>query len=91
MAGFVSIGFGNIINSDKIDAIVNPESAPSKRMVQKAREDGMVIDATQGRKTKAILVMENRSLVLSALQPETIAGRLNQTISKETSGKLTSL
>lgn len=79
MAGFVNIGFGNIINSSKIATIVSPDSAPSKRMVQKAREDGMVIDATQGRKTKAVLVMENGRLVLSALQPETIAGRLNQT------------
>lgn len=79
MAGFVNIGFGNIINSGKIETIVNPDSAPSKRMVQKAREDGTVIDATQGRKTKAVLVMENGRLVLSALQPETIAGRLNQT------------
>lgn len=79
MAGFVNIGFGNIINSSKIETIINPDSAPSKRMVQKAREDGMVIDATQGRKTKAVLVMENGRLVLSALQPETIAGRLNHT------------
>ena len=78
MAGFVNIGFGNIINSSKIETIVSPDSAPSKRMVQKAQEDGSVIDATQGRKTKAILVMENGRLVLSALQPETIAGRLNQ-------------
>ena len=78
MAGFVNIGFGNIINSSKIETIVSPDSAPSKRMVQKAREDGSVIDATQGRKSKAILVMENGRLVLSALQPETIAGRLNQ-------------
>ena len=78
MAGFVNIGYGNIINSNKIETIVSPDSAPSKRMVQKAKEDGSVIDATQGRKTKAILVMENGRLVLSALQPETIAGRLNQ-------------
>ncbi len=78
MAGFVNIGFGNIINSNKITTIINPDSAPSKRMVQKAKEEGMLTDATQGRKTKAILVLENGALVLSALQPETLASRLNQ-------------
>lgn len=78
MAGFVNIGFGNIINSNKIAAIINPDSAPSKRMVQKAKEESMLTDATQGRKTKAILVLENGTLVLSALQPETLASRLNQ-------------
>jgi hypothetical protein len=78
MAGFVNIGFGNIVNSDKVESIVSPDSAPSKRMIQRAKEDGSVIDATQGRRTKAIIVMDNASLVLSALQPETIAGRLNQ-------------
>lgn len=83
MAGFVNIGFGNIINSEKIEAIVSPDSAPSKRMVQRARDEGQVIDATQGRKTKAILVMGSGSLVLSALQPDTIAGRLNQVDEKE--------
>lgn len=83
MAGFVNIGYGNIINSEKIEAIVSPDSAPSKRMVQRARDEGQVIDATQGRKTKAILVMGSGSLVLSALQPDTIAGRLNQVDEKE--------
>lgn len=78
MAGFVNIGFGNIINSNKIATIINPDSAPSKRMVQKAKEEGMLTDATQGRKTKAVLVLENGTLVLSALQPETLASRLNQ-------------
>ncbi len=78
MAGFVNIGFGNIINSGKIATIINPDSAPAKRMVQKAKEEGLLTDATQGRKTKAIVVLENGMLVLSALQPETLAGRLNQ-------------
>ncbi len=78
MAGFVNIGFGNIVNSDKIATIINPDSAPAKRMIQKAKEEGLLTDATQGRKTKAILILENGSLVLSALQPETLAGRLNQ-------------
>ncbi len=75
MDKLIHIGFGNIVNTGKIIAIVSPDSAPVKRMVQKAREDGMVIDATQGRRTKAVLVMENSQIVLSALLPETIAGR----------------
>lgn len=75
MGRLIHIGFGNIVNTQKIIAIVSPDSAPVKRMVQKAKSDGTVIDATQGRKTKAVLVMENSSVVLSALLPETIAGR----------------
>ena len=75
-----------MINAEKIIAIVSPDSAPIKRMVQGAKENGTAIDATQGRRTKAVLVMENGSLVLSALAPETLAGRaghlinLNQSI-----------
>lgn len=71
----IHIGFGNIVNTDKIIAIVSPEAAPIKRLVQKAKETGVAIDATQGRKTKAVLVMENNQVVLSALLPDTIAGR----------------
>jgi len=72
----IHIGFGNIVNTAKIIAIVSPESAPIKRLVQNAKEKGFAIDATQGRKTKAVLVMENNQVVLSALLPETIAGRV---------------
>ena len=75
MEKLIHIGFGNIINAEKIVAIVSPDSAPIKRMVQGAKEKGTVIDAPQGRKTKAVMVMENGSVVLSALMPETIAGR----------------
>lgn len=75
MNKLIHIGFGNIVNAGKIIAIVSPDSAPVKRMVQKAKEEGTVIDATQGRKTKAVLVMENNQTVLSALLPETIAQR----------------
>ncbi len=64
-----------MINAEKIIAIVGPDSAPIKRMVQGAKEGGTAIDATQGRKTKAVLVMENGSEVLSALTPETLSGR----------------
>ena len=75
MNKLIHIGFGNIVNTSKIIAIVSPDSAPIKRMVQKAKEEGIAIDATQGRKTKAVLVMENSQVVLSALLPETIAAR----------------
>lgn len=72
----IHIGFGNIVNTSKIIAIVSPESAPIKRLVQNAKEKGLAIDATQGRKTKSVMVMENSQVVLSALLPETIAGRV---------------
>ncbi len=72
----IHVGFGNIVNTAKIIAIVSPESAPIKRLVQGAKEKGLAIDATQGRKTKSVLVMENSQVVLSALLPETIAGRV---------------
>ena len=75
MNRLIHIGFGNIVNTDKIIAIVSPDSAPIKRMVQEARDRGLAIDATQGRRTKSVLVMENSQVVLSALLPETIAGR----------------
>ena len=71
----VSIGFGGMVAAGRLVALVSPDSAPVKRMVQKAKETGMAIDATQGRKTKAVLVMENSQIVLSALLPETISGR----------------
>ncbi len=80
MDKLIHIGFGNIVNAAKIIAIVSPDSAPVKRLVQKAKEDGTVIDATQGRKTKSVLVMEDSRIVLSALLPETIAGRVQSDI-----------
>lgn len=75
MSRLIHVGFGNIVNTDKLIAIVSPDSAPVKRMVQNAKETGAAVDATQGRKTKSVLVMENGQVVLSALLPETIAGR----------------
>lgn len=75
MSQFIHIGFGNIVNTDKIIAVVSPESAPVRRMVQRAKEVGNAVDATQGRKTKAVLVMEGSQLILSALLPETIVSR----------------
>ena len=91
MGKLIHIGFGNVVNTGKIIAIVSPDSAPVKRMVQKAKETGMAIDATQGRKTKAVLVMENSQIVLSASLPETIAGRAQadsmENIKTETEGE----
>lgn len=78
MSRFVHIGYGNYVNSGLITAIVNPDAAPVKRMIQTARENGKCIDATQGRKTKAVLIMENDSCVLSALLPETISTRTSE-------------
>ncbi len=75
MAGLVNIGFGNLVNGTKITAVVNPDAAPVKRLVQNAREQQKVIDATQGRRTKSVIIMETEQVVLSAMQPDTIAKR----------------
>ena len=71
----INIGFGNIVSSDRIIAIVSPESAPIKRLVQDAKDTGRAIDATCGRRTRAVIVMDSNHVVLSAVQPETVAGR----------------
>lgn len=76
---FINIGFGNTVNAGKIIAIVSPDSAPVRRLVSKAKEDGRTVDATQGRKTKAVLIMENDRIILSALLPETIRARAQGT------------
>lgn len=73
----INIGFGNLVSAQRLVAVVSPDSAPIKRMVQEARDRGVLIDATYGRRTKAVLIMDNDHLVLSALQPETVAGRLS--------------
>ena len=72
----INIGFGNIVSASRIIAIVGPEAAPVKRMVQDTRERGLLIDATCGRRTRAVLVTDSGHIVLSAVQPETIAHRL---------------
>ena len=72
----INIGFGNMVASSRLIAIVSPESAPVKRTVQEARDRGMVVDGTYGRRTRAVLIMDSDHIVLSALQPETVAGRL---------------
>ena len=75
MAKLLHIGFGNVVNEEKIIAIVHPEAAPIKRLVAHARENDLAVYATHGRKTKSVIVMEGQQVVLSALLPETIVGR----------------
>lgn len=77
-AKFISIGFGSIVNASKISAVVSPESAPVKRLIAESRQRGTLIDATYGRKTRSVIVMESGQLVLSLITAETIAQRLNQ-------------
>ena len=85
----LNIGFGNMVSAERIVAIVSPESAPIKRIIQDVREKGELIDATYGRRTRAVIIMDSGHVILSAIQPETIAGRLSdkQTQSEEESAR----
>lgn len=80
----INVGFGNIVAANRIIAIVSPESAPIKRIIQEARERGMLIDATYGRRTRAVIVTDSDHIILSAVQPETVAhrlgGKINETV-----------
>ncbi|SEO31108.1 MULTISPECIES: extracellular matrix/biofilm regulator RemA [Propionispora] len=78
----INIGFGNIVSANRIVSIVSPESAPIKRIIQEARDRGMLIDATYGRRTRAVIIADSDHVILSAVQPETVAHRL---ASKDTS------
>ena len=79
----INIGFGNIISANRLVAIVSPDSAPIKRIIQEARDKGMLIDATYGRRTRAVIIMDSGHVVLSAVQPETVAGRVDTVSSDE--------
>lgn len=72
----INIGFGNMVSASKLIAIVSPESAPIKRIMQDARDRGSLIDATYGRRTRAVIIMDSDHVVLSAIQPETVANRV---------------
>lgn len=74
----VHVGFGNMVAADRLVAIISPSSAPIKRLREEAREAGLLVDATQGRKTRAILVMDSRHVIISAIQPETISSRFEE-------------
>lgn len=79
----INVGYGNIVNMDKVVSIIRTEAAPIKRMIQVAKDNNMAIDATCGRKTKCILVMESGHIVLSALLPDTIENRVNENQNRE--------
>ncbi len=72
----INIGFGNMVSASRLVAIVSPESAPIKRIVQDARENGSLIDATYGRRTRAVIITDSDHIILSAVQPETVANRV---------------
>ena len=74
----VNIGFGNIVSAERIVAIVSPESAPIKRMVQEAKDNKTAVDATYGRRTRAVLIMDSAHIILSSVQPETMMARANK-------------
>ena len=73
----INIGFGNIVSADRIVSIVSPDSEPIKRIVQEAKDAKVAIDATYGRRTRSVIIMDSGHIVLSAVQPETIAGRVD--------------
>ena len=75
MSQLMNIGFGNVVNTDKILCIITPDSAPAKRQVQRAKEENRLIDATQGRRTRSVIFTVNQVVIISALQPDTLAGR----------------
>ncbi|WP_182188436.1 extracellular matrix/biofilm regulator RemA [Pectinatus frisingensis] len=82
----INIGFGNIVSANRVIAIVSPESAPIKRIIQEARENGQLIDATYGRRTRAVIIVDSDHVILSAIQPETVANRIiddNDEIAKD--------
>ena len=83
MAQLINIGFGNMVNGEKIISMVSTDAAPIKRMIQNSRDEGMAVDATCGRRTRTALVMESGHVVLSALTPETIAIRCKKPKNRE--------
>ena len=83
----VNIGFGNIVSAERIISIVSPESAPIKRIVQEAKDSKMAIDATYGRRTRSVIIMDSGHIILSAVQPETIAGRVDTGLDNDDENK----
>lgn len=74
----INIGYGNMVSAERIVTIVSPESAPIKRLVQESRDDGRAIDATYGRKTRAVIIMDSGHVILSSLITDTLAARINE-------------
>ena len=77
MSKLMNIGFGNVVNTDKILCIITPDSAPAKRQIQRAKEENRRIDATQGRRTRSVIFTMNQMIIISALQPDTLTGRFD--------------
>jgi hypothetical protein len=75
----IHVGFGNVLAVNRVIAMVSPNSAPTKRMIQQGRNDGILVDMTNGRRTKAVMIMDSGHIVLAAIAPETIAGRVAAT------------
>lgn len=80
----INIGFGNLVAAERVVAITSPDSAPIKRLVQDAKEEGRVIDASCGRRTRAVLIMDSDHVILSAIQTETLWNRLDQEVGEDT-------
>ena len=81
----INIGFGNMVNSSRVVAIISPESAPVKRIIQEARDSRVLVDATYGRRTRAVIITDSEHIILSAIQAETIANRMDDTSYEEES------
>ena len=84
----INIGFGNMVSASRLVAIVSPESAPIKRIMQDAKEQGTLLDATYGRRTRAVILTDSDHVILSALQPETVANRFNDREDEESAEEL---
>lgn len=82
----INIGFGNMVSASRLVAIVSPESAPIKRIIQDVRDKGQLVDATYGRRTRAVIIMDSGHVILSAIQPETVAGRMTSKSEAESGG-----
>lgn len=83
----INIGFGNMVSANRLVAIVSPESAPIKRIIQDARDKGTLIDATYGRRTRAVIITDSEHVILSAVQPETVANRLSDRDEEDDAGE----
>ncbi len=81
---FINIGFGNIVSANRVIAIVSPDSAPIKRLVQEARDSGRLVDSTYGRRTRAVIIMDSEHVILTSVQPETMAARMNAQTAADT-------
>lgn len=80
---FINIGYGNIVSAERIIAIVSPDSAPIRRLIQEARDKGKLIDSTYGRRTRAVIIADSEHIILSSVQPETMANRIDTTDTDE--------